>query len=146
MRFSAPVQTGPGAHSASCTMGTGFFPGVKRGPHHLLVPWSGKGRAILLLPLWAVRPVQNLSACTRGQFTLPSVLRTGISFIYYRQCVSKATDSDCKFTIICPVTQRYILISSRFAYLYRQWKYGLLFVHLLGVGLLRIVRMHVHML
>ena len=28
-RFSAPVQTGPGAHPASCTMGTGSFPGVK---------------------------------------------------------------------------------------------------------------------
>jgi len=26
-RFSAPVQTGPGAHPASCTMGTGSFPG-----------------------------------------------------------------------------------------------------------------------
>ena len=40
-RFSAPVQTGPGAHPASYTMGTGSFPGVKgsgRGvdhPHHL---------------------------------------------------------------------------------------------------------------
>jgi len=29
-RFSAPVQTGPGAHPASYIMGTGFFPGVKR--------------------------------------------------------------------------------------------------------------------
>ena len=29
-RFSAPVQTGPEAHPASCTMGTGFFPGVNR--------------------------------------------------------------------------------------------------------------------
>jgi hypothetical protein len=29
-RFSAPVQIGPGAHKASCTMGTGSFPGVKR--------------------------------------------------------------------------------------------------------------------
>jgi len=43
-RFSAPVQTGPGAHPASCTMGTGSFPGVKSGrgmtltPHPLLVP------------------------------------------------------------------------------------------------------------
>jgi hypothetical protein len=27
--FFAPVQTGPGAHPASCTMGTGFFPGGK---------------------------------------------------------------------------------------------------------------------
>jgi len=43
-RFSAHVQTGPGAHPASCTMGTGSFPGVKsdRGMtltlHPLLVP------------------------------------------------------------------------------------------------------------
>jgi hypothetical protein len=29
-RLSAPVQTGPGAYPASCTMGTGSFPGVKR--------------------------------------------------------------------------------------------------------------------
>jgi len=28
-RFSAPVQTGPGAHPASYTMRTGSFPGVK---------------------------------------------------------------------------------------------------------------------
>jgi hypothetical protein len=29
-RFSAPVQTCPGAYPASCTMGTGSFPGVKQ--------------------------------------------------------------------------------------------------------------------
>jgi len=29
-RVSAPVQTGPGAHPASYTMGTEYFPGVKR--------------------------------------------------------------------------------------------------------------------
>ena len=74
-KFSAPVQSGPGAHPASCTMGTGSFPGVKSGrgvtltPHSLLVPWSRKGRAVTLLPLWAVRPVQSLSACTRVHFT-----------------------------------------------------------------------------
>ena len=33
-RFFAPVQTGPGAHPASCTMGTGFFTGVR---------WPGPG-------------------------------------------------------------------------------------------------------
>jgi len=43
-RFSVPVQTGPGAHPASCTMGTESFPAVKSGrgvtltPHPLLVP------------------------------------------------------------------------------------------------------------
>ena len=45
-RFSAPVQTGPEAHPASCTMGTGSFPGVSCGrgvtltPHPLLMPRS----------------------------------------------------------------------------------------------------------
>jgi hypothetical protein len=29
-KFSAPVQTGSGVHPASCTKGTGSFPGVKR--------------------------------------------------------------------------------------------------------------------
>ena len=73
-RFSAPVQTGPGAHPVSCTTGTGSFPRVKSGrgvtliPHALLVPWSWKGRAIPLLPLRAVRRVQSLSACTWVHF------------------------------------------------------------------------------
>ena len=107
--FSTPVQTGPGAHTASCTMGNGSFPWVKNGrgvtltPHptssavgherielYLYSPmgrtactepqclykgalylylWSRKSRAIPLLPLWAVRPVQSLSACTRMHFT-----------------------------------------------------------------------------
>jgi len=31
-RFSAPVQTGPGAHPASCTKDTGSFPGGKERP------------------------------------------------------------------------------------------------------------------
>ena len=29
--FSATVQTAPGAHPASCTVGNGYFPGVKCG-------------------------------------------------------------------------------------------------------------------
>ena len=29
-RFSAPVQTGPGAYPTSCTMCTGSFTGIKR--------------------------------------------------------------------------------------------------------------------
>ena len=61
-------------------MGTGSFLGVKSGrgvtltPQSLPVMWSWKRRAIPLLPLWAVRPVQSLSACSRAlfTFTLPS--------------------------------------------------------------------------
>jgi len=80
VRFSAPLQTGPGTHPASCTMGTGSFPGVKRGrgvtltPNPLLAPWSRNGRAIPLLTLWAVRPVQSLSACTGVHFTFTFVV------------------------------------------------------------------------
>jgi len=53
-----PVQTGPEAHSASCKMGTGSFPGVKCGrsvqltTYPLLVPRSWKSRAIRLPTLW----------------------------------------------------------------------------------------------
>ena len=52
-----PVQTGPGAHPASCTMSTGFSSGVKCGrgvtltTHLLLAPRSWKSRAIPLPPL-----------------------------------------------------------------------------------------------
>jgi len=52
------------------------FPGLNSGrdvtltPHLLLVPWLRKSRAIPLLPLWALRPVQSLSACTRLHFTI----------------------------------------------------------------------------
>ena len=51
-----PAQTGPGAHPASCKMGTGSFPGVKCGrgvlltTHPLLVPLPWKSRAIPLYP------------------------------------------------------------------------------------------------
>ena len=58
-RDFAPVQTGPGAHPASCKLGTGSFSGVKCGrgvlltTHHLLVPRSWKSRAIPLPTPWA---------------------------------------------------------------------------------------------
>jgi hypothetical protein len=44
-------------------------PGRDADPSPLLLPWSRKSRAVPLLPLWAVRPVQSLSACTRVHFT-----------------------------------------------------------------------------
>jgi hypothetical protein len=54
-----PVQTDPGAHPASCKMGTGSFPEVKWGrgvlltTHPLLVPRSRKSRVKHLPTLWA---------------------------------------------------------------------------------------------
>jgi len=56
-RFSEPFQTGPGAHPASYTMGTGSFPGIKRPgqgvdhpPHG--APGLKKEYSYVLLPLW----------------------------------------------------------------------------------------------
>ena len=62
------------------------FPGVYRGrsvtlaPHPLLVPWSEKSRVIPLFPLWVVRPVQSLSACTRVHFTFFTIKYNSIPF------------------------------------------------------------------
>jgi hypothetical protein len=105
VRFTAPVQTGPGAQPASFTMGTRSFPGVKSGrgvtltPHPLLVPWSWKCRAIPLLPLWAARPVQSLSACTRVTFTF--TLHIYI-YIYIYIYINKISYKHCYvFQCIC---------------------------------------------
>jgi len=82
-RFSTPVQTGPGDHPASCTMGTGSFPGVKSGqgvtliPYPLLVPLAMKEKSYTSTPLWAVWPVQSLSACTRVTFTFLPLYYSG---------------------------------------------------------------------
>ena len=100
-RFSAPVQTDPGAHPASCTMGTGSFPGVKSGrgvtltPHPLLVPWSRMSRAIPLLPSWVVRPVHSLSACTVQGCTLSLHIT-----VQYRQKAAASNSSDSVSNIL----------------------------------------------
>ena len=71
-RFSALVQTCPGAHPASCTMGTGSFPGAKqpgRGadrPTHHQCRGLKKGTAIPLPTLRA------LVAYKGGTFTFNS--------------------------------------------------------------------------
>jgi len=86
-RFSAPVQTGPGAQPASCTMGTESFPGVKSGqgvtltPHPLLVPWSRKSRAHLYIsygPYSLYRPSVPVQGCT-----LPFTFYIGVRLHVY---------------------------------------------------------------
>jgi len=89
--YPAPFQTGLGAHTASCTMGTGSFPVVKYGrgltltPQTLLVPWSRKGRAIILFPSRPYdlyRASVHVQACTLAFY--PSLLFTFLpdSLIY----------------------------------------------------------------
>ena len=86
-RFSPPVQTDPAAHATFCAVATGSFPGVRSGRgvtltlHRRLVPWSRKSRYIPLLPVWALRPVQSLGACTRVHFDF--------TFTHYFQALLK---------------------------------------------------------
>ena len=86
---------------------TGSFPGVKSGrgvtltPHPLLMLWSRKGRAIPLLPLWAVRPVQSLSACTRVRFT----------FTFFQGFIFFVTSSDLR-----PYFRSDLLLKGRILY------------------------------
>ena len=76
-RFSAPVQTGPRAHPASHTMGTGYFPGVKRPRHGVdhpphLAPRLKKEYSYNSNPhLWA------FVACYRVKFTFTFYLYGG---------------------------------------------------------------------
>ena len=118
--FSTPVETGPGAHPAPCTMGTGSFPSVKSGrsvtltPHPLPGPWSWKSRAIPLLPLWAVRPVQSLSACTRVHFTFIyqdhlAVVEVLMMYSYLR--LRSSLPSVCYSSL--PATKQKVPVSSK---------------------------------
>jgi hypothetical protein len=86
-------------------MGTGSFPGLQSGrgvtltPHPLLVPSSRKGRFIPLLPLWAVRPVQSLSACTRVHFTLPLTKETCVGLNRVSSAVNMLFSPDTSWLV-----------------------------------------------
>ena len=91
-RFSAPVQTGPGAHPASCIMGTGSFPGVKSGrgvkltPHLLLLLWSWECRAIPLLsyrPYGLYRASVPVQGCTLPYLLCSLFYKSAGQWIFY---------------------------------------------------------------
>jgi len=64
-RFSVPVQNGPGAHPASCKMGTGSFPGLKRAgrgfehPPPTIVQVEERVELYILFPSEPSWPVQG---------------------------------------------------------------------------------------
>ena len=69
-RFSATVQTGPGAHPASCTMGTGTFPGVKRPGRGVDHPPTSKCRGHERVGLYLYSPSGPQWPVTGRTFTL----------------------------------------------------------------------------
>jgi len=100
-RFSAPVQTGPGAHPASSTMGNGSFPGVKtagawRSP---LTPSSA---VVMKAYSHTSTPSMGLTACTEPQclykgdlylFTFKYCMTVSRSLLLRMRCVS---DKSCR--------------------------------------------------
>jgi hypothetical protein len=74
----------------------GSFPGVKSGwcvtltPHPLLVPLVMKEQSYTSTTLWAVRPVQSLSACTRVTFTF-----TFNNFLSWQNARAKWKERKC---------------------------------------------------
>ena len=66
-RFSAPVQTVPGAHTASCTMGAGSFPGVKSGRGVTLTPYPLLVLLVMREQSYTSTPPMGRMACTEPQ-------------------------------------------------------------------------------
>jgi hypothetical protein len=63
--ISTPVQTGPGAHPASCTMGTGSFLGVKSGRGVTLTPQPHSSAMVKKGQSYTSTPPMGCMACTR---------------------------------------------------------------------------------
>jgi len=112
-------------------------PGRDADPSPLLVPWSRKRRDIPLLPLWAVRPVQSLSACTRVHFTFtctstppmgrtactePQCLYKGALYLFYLSLNPSLIQMNTIHVLMSRVL-RYILILIFHPHLFIQLKY-----------------------
>ena len=66
-RVSAPVQTGPGAHPASFTMGTGSFPGGKERPGRDADPSPPSSAVVKKEYSYTSTPAMGRTACTEPQ-------------------------------------------------------------------------------
>jgi len=73
-RFSASVQTGPGAHPASYTMGTWSFPGVKRPGRVVDYPTHIASR-LKKVSNYIPTPLLGLRGLLYGEFYLPLICR-----------------------------------------------------------------------
>ena len=100
--FSAPVQIGPGAHPASCTMGTGSFLGVKRPgrgvdhPPHL-APRLKEEQSYISAPPLSVRGLFQGELCNGRIRTVHSML-TSVLFSFLISRTHLSMMSTCSTT------------------------------------------------
>jgi len=138
-RDFSPVQTGPGAHPASCTMGTGSFPGVKCGwgvlltTHPFLVPQSWRVELYLYPPSgphWACKGI-----------TLPLYLlykyRTRF-FFFCAYCLVAVRQVGLLISVIqiLPFTFQYLSIFIQLLFEYFHPAFAVWIIHIPSVYLL----------
>ena len=78
-RFSAPVQTGPGAHPASYTMGIESFPGVKRPGRGVDHPFPSRVEVKERVDLYIYSPSGPSWPVSRVNFVHPVVQRYNLN-------------------------------------------------------------------
>ena len=100
-RYSAPVQTGPVTHPASCTMETGSFPGLKRPEcvYHYTPPFNPGLRMGGSAPSCAVCDGRGVSCCTVhviwGVYALRQILKWSDEVDRGKLCSTKRREKKC---------------------------------------------------
>ena len=82
-RFSAPVQTGPGAYPASYKMGTGFFQRVKRPGRGVDHPPPSRAEVKERVELYLYFPSWTFVACSRVNITFTFTFYRASCTVYY---------------------------------------------------------------
>ena len=95
-RFSAPVQTGPGAHPASCTMGTESFPGVKRPGRGVDHPPSSSAEVKERIELYLYLLLWAFVACYRVNWTFCTIPSSWQYHVVYETFPNQYTSARCK--------------------------------------------------
>ena len=67
VRFSTPIETGPGARPASCTMGTESFPGVMSGRGVTLIPHTPSSAVVKKEYSYTSTPSMGRTTCREPQ-------------------------------------------------------------------------------
>jgi hypothetical protein len=94
MRFSAPVQTGPGVHPASYTVGTGSLPGIKQ-----------LGRGIDHPPPSSTEVKERVECTLVHLWAFVACYRVSCTFTFTFYCISTQS-----YSIRCRLTEMKVLM------------------------------------
>jgi hypothetical protein len=103
-RFFAPIQTGPGAHPASYTMGTGSFPWVKRPGRGVDHPSSSSTEVKERVQLYIYSPFGPSQPVVGWNLPLPllSLPDDVVRRMRFVCSINKATNTQWEYVILKP--------------------------------------------